>query len=113
MTIELTPEERFELFGDFDVERHAEDARELWGDGELFNESQRRAARYSADDWRRIKAEAADIEAGFAEAMAAGEPPDGERAMDLAERHRGHISRWSRATRGSGAFCGDLTTKSA
>jgi len=94
MTVQLTPEERFELFGEFDLERHAEEAKERWGDTELYAESQRRVASYGVDEWRRIKADAAEIESGFAEALAAGEPASSKRATDLAERHRGHISRY-------------------
>jgi MerR family transcriptional regulator, thiopeptide resistance regulator len=30
----------------------------------------------------------------LATVLSAGEPADGERAIDLAERHRAHISRW-------------------
>jgi MerR family transcriptional regulator, thiopeptide resistance regulator len=94
MAVRLTPEERFELFGDFDVEAHVAEAEERWGDTDAFKESQRRVARYGADEWRRIKAEAEEIEAGFAAAHTDGEPPGGDRAIELAERHRAHISRW-------------------
>lgn len=94
MTLNLTPEERFELFGDFDVEGHAREAEERWGDSEAYEESRRRTAGYSAEDWRAIKAEAAEIEVGFAAALGDGEPADGDRAIALAEAHRSHISRW-------------------
>lgn len=94
LSVELTPEERFELFGDFDVEAHEAEAQERWGETEAFRESQRRVARYDADHWRRIRTEADEIEAGLAAAMAAGERPDQDRPMELAERHRTHISRW-------------------
>jgi MerR family transcriptional regulator, thiopeptide resistance regulator len=94
MHLELTPEERFELFGDFDVDSHAEEAKERWGETDAFKEARRRTASYRAADWLAIKSEAEDIEAELATALSAGEPADGERAMDLAERHRVHISRW-------------------
>jgi hypothetical protein len=94
MTVELTPEERFELFGDFDAEAHAAEAEERWSDGEAFEESQRRVASYTVEDWRKIKAEATEIEGGLAAALADGKPAGGSVAMDLAERHRAHISRW-------------------
>lgn len=94
MTIELTAEERFELFGDFDVEAHTAEAEKRWGSSEAFKESRRRTAAYSAEQWRTIKAAGAEIEADFASAMAAGEPADGERPVELAEAHRAYISRW-------------------
>jgi hypothetical protein len=50
-------------------------------------------ATYGKADWTRIKAEAADVERRFAEALAAGEPADGPVARGLAEEHRLHIHR--------------------
>jgi MerR family transcriptional regulator, thiopeptide resistance regulator len=94
MDIRLTPEDRFELFGDFDPSQYAEEVEERWGGTDAYAESRRRAARYTKDDWRRIVDESGAIERGFVDALAAGEPPEGPRAMDLAERHRRHISRW-------------------
>lgn len=94
MDLELTPEERFELFGDFDFDGYAAAARERWGETEAYREARRRTAGYRAADWRAIRSEAGDIEAELATVLSAGEPADGERAMDLAERHRAHIGRW-------------------
>jgi hypothetical protein len=94
MDLELTPEERFELFGDFDFDGYAPVAKERWGETEAYKEARRRTAGYRAADWRAIRAEAGDVEAGLATVLSADEPADGERAMDLAERHRAHISRW-------------------
>jgi DNA-binding transcriptional MerR regulator len=94
MGIALTPEERFEVFGDFDPDRHEEEARERWGETDAYKQSQRRAAGYTKDDWLRIKAEGAETERGLAAALAGGVPATGEDAMDLAEQHRQQISRW-------------------
>ena len=91
MGISLTPEERFEVFGDFNPDDHAEEAQERWGNTDAYRESQRKTASYTKDDWLKIKAEGAEIETGLVEAHAAG---DQERAMDLVEAHRQHISRW-------------------
>ena len=90
----MTPKERFELFGDFDVDSYAEAARERWGKTVAYKEVRRRTAGYRATDWRAIRSGAGDIEADLAAVLAAGEPAHGERAMDLAERHRAHIGRW-------------------
>jgi MerR family transcriptional regulator, thiopeptide resistance regulator len=94
LQLELTPEERFELFGDFDLERFADDAHERWGETDAYKEARRRTAGYGADDWRAINFGASEIEAGLAALMSAGEAADGNRAMELAERHRAHIDRW-------------------
>ncbi|MEW2396297.1 MerR family transcriptional regulator [Streptomyces sp. NPDC046862] len=94
MGINLTPEERFEVFGDKDPEQYAEEAEQRWGGTEAYAESQRRAASYTKDDWKRMQAEVADWGERYDALMAAGEPPAGETAMDLAEEHRLHISRW-------------------
>ncbi|MFI9630016.1 MerR family transcriptional regulator [Streptomyces sp. NPDC052042] len=92
MGINLTPEEKFEVFGDRDPEEHAEEAEARWGGTDAYAESQRRAARYTKEDWKRMQAEAADWGAAYSALMEAGEPPTGERAMELAEAHRQHIT---------------------
>jgi hypothetical protein len=51
-------------------------------------------AAYTKDDWIAIKAEADANIAGFADAIRAGEPPTGSVAMELAEEHRQHLTRW-------------------
>ncbi|MFJ8166793.1 MerR family transcriptional regulator [Streptomyces sp. NPDC096136] len=91
MGINLTPEERFEVFGDKDPEQYAEEAERRWGGTEAYAESQRRAASYTKEDWQRIQDEVADWGARYAALVAAGEPADGEAAMDMAEEHRRHI----------------------
>ncbi|HLV58965.1 MAG TPA: MerR family transcriptional regulator [Natronosporangium sp.] len=94
MGIQLTPEERFEIFGDVDPERYAEEAEQRWGGTEAFRESQRRVARYTKDDWLRLKDETDRVYRRLAEAMTGGVPADSPAAMDLAEEHRQQISRW-------------------
>ncbi|MER6354800.1 MerR family transcriptional regulator [Streptomyces sp. NPDC001634] len=96
MGINLTPEERFEVFGDKDPfnEQYAEEAEQRWGDTAAWAESQRRAARYTKEEWKRIKAEVDDWSERYTALVAADEQPSGEAAMDMAEEHRLHISRW-------------------
>lgn len=93
MGISLTPEERFEVFGDWLPEEYAAEAEERWGETEAWAQSQRRTAAMSKEDWLRVKAEGDDVERRFAAALAEGAPADSERAMDLAEEHRQQISR--------------------
>lgn len=94
MGITLKPEERFEVFGNFVPEDHQAEAEERWGTSPAFAESQRRVSRYTKDDWLRLKNEAGDIAGQLAAAMRAGIKADSVQAMDLAEAHRQHITRW-------------------
>ena len=93
MGISLTPEERFELFGDGFSEEYEREAEERWGDTEAWAQSQRRTAAYTKEDWVRIKEEGEAVERRFAEALRSGVPADSEQAMDIAEEHRQQISR--------------------
>lgn len=90
----LTAKERFEVFGTFKPEEHEAEVRERWGGTAAFEESQRRTSRYSKDDWTRITSEAREINAALKDAMLSGATPASTPVMDLAERHRQHISRW-------------------
>ncbi|MEV3856849.1 MerR family transcriptional regulator [Streptomyces sp. NPDC050095] len=94
MGIQLTPEERFEVFGDKDPEQYQQEAEERWGGTEAYAESQRRAATYTKEDWQRIQAEVDDWGTRYAALVASGAPAEGEAAMDLAEEHRLHTTRW-------------------
>jgi MerR family transcriptional regulator, thiopeptide resistance regulator len=94
MDIKLTPEERLEVFGDFVPEDYEEEAGRRWGNTDAYKESQRRASEYTKEDWLKIKAEADENSANFARLFESGAAPDGEEAMDLAEAHRMHITRW-------------------
>lgn len=90
----LTKDEQRELFGDGFSEEYQDEARERWGDTDAWKQSQSRTAQYTKADWEAIKAEADDLNAGYAVALAAGEPPTSPAAMDVAERARAHIERW-------------------
>ncbi|HEY8340267.1 MAG TPA: MerR family transcriptional regulator [Egibacteraceae bacterium] len=94
MGIDLTPEELFEVFGEQDPTQYAEETEQRYGDSDAYAESQRRTSRYRKDDWQRILAEQEQVTARLAEAMSADLPADSEEAMDAAEAHRQHISRW-------------------
>ncbi|MEV4625738.1 MerR family transcriptional regulator [Micromonospora sp. NPDC049523] len=94
MGIQLTPEERFEVFGDFDPDEHAAEAEQRWGDTDAYRESNRRTSQYGKDDWLRNKAENAEWGRRFVALMDTGAPADSPAAMALAEEHRQLISRW-------------------
>lgn len=94
LNITLSPEERFEVFGDFRPEDHDEEVERRWGGTKEFAQSRRRVASYTKADWLQLRAESEAITADLVAAMKAGLVPDEEPVMDLAERHRAHISRW-------------------
>ena len=94
MGISLTPEERFEVFGDFNPADHAEEVEQRWGETDAYRESARRTSRYTKQDWLRHKAESEDWGRRLAEAMDAGLAADSPEAKALAEEHRQHISQW-------------------
>jgi MerR family transcriptional regulator, thiopeptide resistance regulator len=94
MGIDLTPEEKFEVFGDFDPDEYAEEVERRWGDTDAYRESQRRTASYKKEDWLRIKEEQEEWGRRFAAQMDSGEGPESEAAMDLAEEHRQQICRF-------------------
>jgi DNA-binding transcriptional MerR regulator len=94
MGINLTPEERFEVFGDFRPEDYEEEAAQRWCESEAWEQSRRRTRSYTKDDWLTLKAEAGAVNAEFAAAYGAGLPADSPRAMAAAEAHREHIGRW-------------------
>ena len=90
----LTPEEKLEVFGDFDPDQYDDEARERWGHTDAWEQSKQRAASYTKDEWTRIKAETDDLNRRFAALMRAGTPATSDEAIGLAEVHRQLIARW-------------------
>lgn len=92
--LNLNDDELREVFGSFDPAEHEAEAEQRWGETDAYKESRRRTSRYGKQEWLAIKAEGEQIESGLAAVMQQGLAPDSEAAMDLAEQHRRHISRW-------------------
>lgn len=89
--------EQREIFGDSfatDLDDYQAEAEQRWGDTPAWEQSQQRTQKYSRSDWEQVKAESDQILADLAAAMQAGEPATSTRAMDVAEAHREHITRW-------------------
>ncbi|MFC9786807.1 MerR family transcriptional regulator [Rhodococcus sp. NPDC127528] len=94
MGIQLTPEEQREIFGDDWLgEEYAAEAEQRWGDTDAWKQSQVRAATWTKDDWKAVKAEVDALEADFAAALADGVAADSDRAAALADRHLESIRR--------------------
>jgi DNA-binding transcriptional MerR regulator len=94
MGIRLTPQEIFEVFGEHDPTEHAPEAEERWGDTDAYRESARRTTSYTKEDWLTIKGEEAATARWMVALLQDGTAPDNDAAMDAAEAHRQHISRW-------------------
>ncbi|WP_367044015.1 MerR family transcriptional regulator [Streptomyces sp. Je 1-332] len=94
MGINLTPEEKFEVFGDHDPEQYADEVERRWGHTEAYKESQRKAASYTKEDWQRINDEFSAVHARMADLLTQGLPADSVEAMDVAEEHRCFITRF-------------------
>ena len=61
MGMSLTPEEKFEVFGEFDPDQYEEEVQERWGETDAYAQSKRKTAAYSKNDWVRIKADQEEI----------------------------------------------------
>jgi DNA-binding transcriptional MerR regulator len=83
-----------QIFDGFDPAQYEDEARQQWGKTDAYRESRKRTKRYTADDWKAIKAEQAAIYSDAAAAFKAGKKPSGPSVMDIAERHRLSIDRW-------------------
>ena len=92
--IKLTPQERFEVFGDFDPDQYDAEAQERWGGTDAYKESARRTSQYTKEDWQQMKAENEEWGRRIVAVMDAGLTSDSPEAMELAEEHRQSISRW-------------------
>jgi MerR family transcriptional regulator, thiopeptide resistance regulator len=87
-----TSEELFEVFEGFDPQAHEAEAEQRWGKTKEWEQSRRRTARYTKQDWLKIKAEGGEVFQQLAALMKAGKPAGGPEAMDAAELHRQY--RW-------------------
>ncbi len=90
----MSNEEALGVFGDFDPAEYEEEAKERWGHSEAFQQSAQRTAGYRKQDWEAIKTEADGIYQRFLGLMAGDVAPGEDAAMDVAEAHRAHITKW-------------------
>jgi DNA-binding transcriptional MerR regulator len=90
----MTPEDKLSVFGDFDPDEHAEEARERWGGTDAYAESARRTKSYTTDDWKRHNEESAVIYGGLMGLKEAGTDPASPEAAELVDAHRALITKW-------------------
>lgn len=86
--------ETLEVFGDFDPAEHEDEARQRWGGTDAYAQSAKRTASYTKDDWAAIKEEAASIDERFLALIADDIPVTDQRARDVVDAHRNHITKW-------------------
>lgn len=91
MGIELSPEEKFEIFGPNYSPDYETEAEQRWGDTPAWQQSQARTARFSKQDWLQVKASGDELDRRLAAEMTAGSAPSSPAAMDLAEEHHRSI----------------------
>ncbi len=87
MGIQLTPEEKFEIFGPNYSEDYETEAEQRWGETDAWAQSQARTAQFSKQQWIEIKQAGDDLNRRLAAALTGGAAPDSIEAMDLAEEH--------------------------
>ncbi len=88
----MSAEEKLSVFGDFDPAAHEAEAHERWGDTDAYRASAARTAGYTSEDWERIMAEADGLYARAGELAASGSDTAGDKARQLVEQHRAHIT---------------------
>ena len=91
---EMSNDDLLGVFEGFDPADYAAEAEERWGDTDAYRESARRTASYEKADWERMAREGREIEQAVAALMEDGVVAESESAMDLAERHRAHLTTW-------------------
>ena len=92
----MSKEDKREQWGEF-ADREDELLGEVearWGDTAAFQESAKKVAGYTKEDWAQINASNAAIERRIRELMDTGTDPASDEGMDVAEAQRAHISRW-------------------
>lgn len=92
MGINLTPEEKFEVFGSDYSEEYETEAEQRWGQSDAWKQSQQRTSKLTKQQWSEIKEAGDDLNRRLAAAMQSGAAPDSPDAMDLAEEHRESIN---------------------
>jgi len=83
-----------EIFDGFDPKDHEAEVKERFGDTDAYKEAALRTKRYTAEDWKTIRAENDVLMKRVAEHLAGGSGASSEPVVALAESHRRHIDRW-------------------
>lgn len=88
----MSDDAMFEVFGD-DQRELQQEAQDRWGDTDAYQESRRRTAGYTQQDWEEVKAESEALMQRIADVYRSGAAADSDAAMDAVEEHRRQIDR--------------------
>lgn len=83
----------FEVFPDMKQE-YLDEAKERWGAGEAWQQSNRRMKNYSKSDLERMKTEMEKVSLALEQVFKAGHAPGSAAALDAVDTARLHISKW-------------------
>jgi DNA-binding transcriptional MerR regulator len=93
--INLTPEEKLEVFGKSYDEAWEQEAQERWGNTDAWRESQERVSRLGKEDWVRVREGTDALHQRLVEGFTSGVSPDSTEAMALAEQHRQWVGQFT------------------
>ncbi len=94
MGVQLTPQEKFEIFGPNYSDDYEAEAQQRWGDTPQWSQSQQRTSKLTKQEWVDVKDAGDDLNRRLAAAMAGGAASDSIEAMDLAEEHHRSIEQF-------------------
>ncbi|MGB4593591.1 MAG: MerR family transcriptional regulator [Coriobacteriia bacterium] len=83
--IQMTKEEMFEVWGDFDPAQYEAEVKERWGETDAYKQSARRTKSYTKEDWKRINAEGAVVYEKLTQAFDEGLPADSDLAQEAVQ----------------------------
>jgi DNA-binding transcriptional MerR regulator len=86
----MTDQELYEGLSTEQIEAYKKEAQERWGHTEAYRQSQERVAKWTREDWNRLKAESGAILTQLAELM--DQPVTNAQVQDLIGRYHQHMN---------------------
>ena len=94
MGINLSKQDKQEVFGSFDPDKFEVETKEKYGKTNAYKQSQERTKNYTKEDWTKISIESDFILQSFKNLMEKNIDPDSKEAKEVAEAHKQHITKW-------------------
>ena len=94
MGINLSKQDKQEVFGSFDPDKFEVETKEKYGNTNAYKQSQERTKNYTKEDWTKISIESDFILQSFKNLMEKNIDPDSKEAKEVAEAHKQHITKW-------------------
>ena len=89
--IELTAEEKLEIFGETYDPAYEVEAEQRWGDTEMWRQSQERTRGFGKAEWAQVKSDTDALNARLVQVYRSGAAPGSAEADAAAEAHRASI----------------------